>query len=522
MTVTNKTTDVAIIGAGFAGLSAAHALRAGGASVLLLEAQEQAGGRVQTIRHADGHAYGKGGQFYCSDMTRICKAVEDHGLSRREVRKLPGVVAMLGGQRKLLETDFLEHDFFAMVFDADPQQPGSLLDWALSLGLSDERVAMIRSGCEEVIGRPIEELSFRSTLDCLSRFETFENTMEYSCVEGMGTLAGRMAAALGDRFLADAPVMAVDRRNGLFHLSTPQGRVEARRVIFAAGPVVLSRIDWRSPQDQWLRQVPDQFVSGKMVKIVMRYDSAFWIGSDFGWLGQIDAPAGLSVMEASDAAGGMDALAVFCGGTAATELDGLSEAATLARVLDLIEPLLGPGYASRSLWSNRSGPITRGSAAAMPPGRDPGRRLTPGRRCANPMTGSGSPGWNCPARSPPSSRARFALARKSQSASWRRTEPSTPSSQRPLHAHDPSQDPCRRSGQPLRAGRPPAACPVRRKAHRRRRCRAFGPDNGARAGCFGRRCDRGRGPRPDRRAHLDLARMGRFADGHGRKLDPRS
>ena len=64
--------DVAIIGAGFAGLSAAHALRAGGAKALLLEAQDAPGGRVKTVQHADGRAYDKGGQFYCRDMTRIC------------------------------------------------------------------------------------------------------------------------------------------------------------------------------------------------------------------------------------------------------------------------------------------------------------------------------------------------------------------------------------------------------------------------------------------------------------------
>lgn len=337
-----RTCDVAVIGAGFSGLSAAHALRAGGASVQVLEAQEQAGGRVKTIRHADGHAYDRGGQFYSREMTSICALVGKYGLTRRDVRKVPGVVAMLGGRRKVLERDFLEHDFFELIFRADPMRAGNLLDWVLSLGLDGERIAMIRSGCEEVMGRPIEELSFRSTLGCLSRFDSFEDTMEYCCVEGMGTLAGLMAADLGGDFRASSPVRAVDRQGGHFHVTTPGGTIRAKEVIYAASPAVLRQVDWKAPTDRWLRDLPDRFVAGRMVKIVMRYESAFWLGSDFGWLGQTDAPAGLSVMDCSDPAGGMEVLTVFCGGTAAGQVDGLDDGRRLARIMDIIEPMLGP------------------------------------------------------------------------------------------------------------------------------------------------------------------------------------
>ena len=211
-----RTVDAVVIGAGFAGLTAARALQSGGADVLVLEAQDEPGGRVRTIIHSDGFAYEKGGQFFCRDMTHVCALVERFGLTRRDVRKDAGIVAMLGGQRKLLETDFLEQDFFRMIFEADPSLPGSLGDWVQSLGLDAEAVAMMKSGCEEVMGRPIEQLSFRSTLDCLSRFESFENTMEYCCVEGLGTLAGLMAMDLGESFKANTPVTSVDRKDRLF------------------------------------------------------------------------------------------------------------------------------------------------------------------------------------------------------------------------------------------------------------------------------------------------------------------
>ena len=275
-------------------------------------------------------------------MTHVCALVERFGLTRRDVRKDAGIVAMLGGQRKLLETDFLEQDFFRMIFEADPSFPGSLGDWVQSLGLDAEAVAMMKSGCEEVMGRPIEELSFRSTLDCLSRFESFENTMEYCCVEGLGTLAGLMARDLGESFKANTPVTSVDRTDGLFHLTTPKGMIAAKMLVYAASPVVLRRIAWRAPQDQWLNQQSSLFVAGKMRKFVLRYDRAFWRGSDFGWLGQTDRPSGLSVMDCSDLADKLCVLAVFCGGTAAMALEGLSDEAALAKVMDVIEPILGP------------------------------------------------------------------------------------------------------------------------------------------------------------------------------------
>lgn len=336
--------DVAIVGAGFSGLSAALAPRDAGQNVLVLEAQDRPGGRVWTVIGEDGHAYEKGGQFFATDMTQVCDLVQKYGLTRRSVRKVPGVVALLGGRRLILESDFLEHDFFERLFSeaTDPNRPGSVLDWVLTLGLDADRIAMIKSGCEEVIGRPIEELSFRSVLDCLSRFESFENTMEFCCREGLGTLAGLMATNLGASFRANAPVSAVDRVDGLFRLTTPQGTVTASQMIFAAGPAVLRNVRWTAPQDQWLNAHGDRFVAGKMRKIVMRYDSAFWLGSDFGWLGQTDTPSGLSVMDASDPDGGLDVLAVFCGSTAAMAMEGLSDDQVLAKVMDIIEPMLGP------------------------------------------------------------------------------------------------------------------------------------------------------------------------------------
>lgn len=338
------TVDVAIVGAGMSGLSAALALREGGKSVLVLEAQDVPGGRVKTVIHADGRVYEKGGQFFARYMTHVCDLVARHGLTRRRVRRVPGGVALLNGQRKVFGAEFDELAFFDLMFSegTDPNFPGSLLDWAMAQDLGADELARFKTGCEEIMGRPTQELSFRSVYDCLSRFGSLEDSMEFACIEGFGNLAGLMARDLGAGFRANAPVSAVDRRDGLFHLTTPGGPVTAREVIFAAGPAVLGNVDWKAPQDAWLRDHGRHFVAGKMIKIVLRYDSAFWLGSDFGSGGVTDEPMGFSVMDASDPDGGLDCLAAFCGGTAADRMAGLAEEEVLARVLDILEPMLGP------------------------------------------------------------------------------------------------------------------------------------------------------------------------------------
>jgi monoamine oxidase len=64
--------DVAIIGAGAAGLSAAHALQNSGLSIIVLEARDRAGGRAHTITAAPGIAFDLGcGWLHSADKNRF-------------------------------------------------------------------------------------------------------------------------------------------------------------------------------------------------------------------------------------------------------------------------------------------------------------------------------------------------------------------------------------------------------------------------------------------------------------------
>jgi monoamine oxidase len=72
--------DVIVLGAGLAGLSAARDLAAGGADVVVLEARERPGGRVEQERLSDGRPVQWGGEVVADWMHAYVELVEALGL----------------------------------------------------------------------------------------------------------------------------------------------------------------------------------------------------------------------------------------------------------------------------------------------------------------------------------------------------------------------------------------------------------------------------------------------------------
>jgi len=73
--------DVAVLGAGLAGLSAARDLKRSGADVVVLEARERVGGRVEAVALPDGRTVQAGGEVFGPGHTAYGELVEELGLS---------------------------------------------------------------------------------------------------------------------------------------------------------------------------------------------------------------------------------------------------------------------------------------------------------------------------------------------------------------------------------------------------------------------------------------------------------
>jgi monoamine oxidase len=74
-------TDVVVVGAGLAGLSAARDLEAGGAEVTVLEARPRVGGRVEQVELADGRRVQLGGEVVGNAHTSYLGLVDELGLT---------------------------------------------------------------------------------------------------------------------------------------------------------------------------------------------------------------------------------------------------------------------------------------------------------------------------------------------------------------------------------------------------------------------------------------------------------
>ena len=78
MTSLPSSVDVAIIGAGAAGLGAAQALKNSGLSVLALEARDRVGGRAHTIMASPDVTFDVGcGWLHSADQNAFVKIAED-------------------------------------------------------------------------------------------------------------------------------------------------------------------------------------------------------------------------------------------------------------------------------------------------------------------------------------------------------------------------------------------------------------------------------------------------------------
>jgi len=296
--------DVIVLGAGLAGLSAARDLALAGSDVLVLEARDRVGGRVEQTTLADGRLVQLGGELTGEFQHAYLGLAGELGLNiessyvaasgEDSYDLIEGVVRgdwMTAEQRA--NHDRVEAEFCKLAATVDPADPWShpdaamldntsLADWLRSADGGDEAVvrerALFHLGLAD--GSPerlslLAELRKQAAAGATGFYD--EGCWEgLRVAEGSASVALRMADELGERVRLEAPVAkVVVAKSGCTVTLVSGEQIEAAAVISAMPVGPLRDIEISGVSDARLQSLARQR-SAVTAKVVAGYSSAVW------------------------------------------------------------------------------------------------------------------------------------------------------------------------------------------------------------------------------------------------------
>lgn len=395
--------DVVVIGAGFAGMTAARRLTEAGRSVRLLEARDRVGGRTDTIEVA-GTMVDIGGQWVGPGQDRLYSLAEELGVEVFPQYEQGEVVLLRDGEASRIDdvamafpddvlVGYLEAlaELEAIADTIDVAQPWATPDAArwdgitmagwMAEHLSDDRVNdLLTLGIEAVFATEPANLSvLHFCFYCASAggwgklTDTTGGAQQDRFVGGVLGLAEKLADTVPDLELG-VPVRRIDHDTEADSVNVhhDRGSVTTRRVVVALPPTLAGRIDYRPALPGWRDQLTQRIPGGSVIKFHVVYDSPWW--RDEGLSGQVLAPGELIGVtydcSPPDLAQGI--ITGFFEGAQAIRAAELGESGRRDLVIEVLTKALGEkaadpvAYVDRD-WSEE--PYTRGCYGAhLPPG----------------------------------------------------------------------------------------------------------------------------------------------------------
>lgn len=350
--------DYCVVGAGFAGLTAALRLKQAGRSVALLEARDRVGGRTYTEVLTDGSWVDRGGAWIGPEQDRIYALMNEFGVpeykqyidgesmmivdgkQHRYAGTIPWTVSPwattnlgvgLLKVRQMCRSIPLESPWDARkAAEWDRMSLGAWLDKNLWSRQARDMLDMALAG---TYTSAASEVSLLWMLYQMASgggpdyvVSTKNGAQDARPVGGMGAVYRPMAAELGDALQLSQPVRRIAQEADGVTIRCDDLIVRARRVIVAVPLAIASQIVYEPmlPMDRsFLHQ---RMPGGAIVKISVIYDEPFWRAD--GLSGQSASPGSLATLtiDACTDTGTPGVMCVITEGRAARQLARLDEA----------------------------------------------------------------------------------------------------------------------------------------------------------------------------------------------------
>ena len=318
--------DFCVVGAGFAGLTAALRLKQAGRSVALLEARDRVGGRTFTVTRDDGGWIDRGGAWIGPGQDRIYALMEEFGVPEYKQHNDGDALMIVDGKTHRyggtipwtmskwavtnLGLGLLQVEQMCKKVPREaPWEAPDAEEWdRLSLGEWIEKNVMSKPAREmldmALAGPYTSAASETSLLWVLLQMGSAGGpnfvisgkggAQDARPVGGMGAIYRPMVAELGDALHLSQPVREIAQDDDGVTVRAADLTVRARRVIVAIPMAIAGSIVYEPmlPVDRaFLNQ---RMPGGAIFKISVVYDEPFWRAD--GLSGQSAAPGSLATL----------------------------------------------------------------------------------------------------------------------------------------------------------------------------------------------------------------------------------